>query len=145
MGYTVDEVITMASIIQGEAASKEQMAGIAGVLYNRLDSPSKFSILECDSTQNYLKNTVKPTLTSSTEDTQKYIAFRKNYDTYESECKGLPVGAINNPGNDAISAALNPEDSSYYFFRHDSKGKIYYANTVAEHDANGRKIAKTDK
>ncbi len=139
---TVDEVIIMASIIQKEAANKKQMAPISGILYNRLDDTSAFPLLQCDSTEDYLLKTIKPKLTSSVEDTQRYLQYRDNYDTYSDACVGLPVGAIANPGDDAIRAALFPEETDYLYFRHDVEGGIYYANTLAEHEENGRIAAK---
>ncbi len=144
LGLTIDEVIIMASILQKEAANSEQMPTIASILYNRLDRPDAFPLLQCDSTEDYLLDTIKPTLSSSVEDTQKYVEYRDNYDTYSEECKGLPIGAIANPGDAAIRAALEPEDTSYLYFRHDSKGNVYYANTFAEHQQNGRKVANAD-
>ncbi len=143
-GLTVDEVVIMASVLQKEAANSEQMPMIAGILYNRLDRPNAFPLLQCDSTEDYLLDTIKPGLSSSVEDTQRYIEFRDNYDTYSEECKGLPVGAIANPGDAAIRAALFPEETSYLYFRHDKNGNIYYANSFAEHQANASKAAKAD-
>ncbi len=141
LGMTVDEVITLASIIQAEAANAGQMKDISSVLHNRLDKPATFPRLECDSTEKYLVETIKVTLTSSTTDTQKYIAYRDLYDTYSTDCQGLPVGAICNPGASAIAAALYPSDTNYNYFRHDVKGKVYYANTFAEHEQNGYKAS----
>jgi len=139
-GLSLDEVIIMASILQEEAASSGQMTDIASVLYNRLDRPATFPWLNCDSTEDYLLNTIKPTLTSSTEDTQRYIQYRDDYDTYSEECKGLPVGAIANPGDAAIRAALEPSDTNYYYFCHNTEtGDVFYANTMSEHEANMRK------
>lgn len=139
-GLSLDEVIIMASILQEEAASSSQMADISSVLYNRLDRPATFPWLNCDSTEDYLTKTIKPTLTSSTEDTQKYIQYRDDYDTYSTECKGLPVGAIANPGDAAIRAALKPSATSYYYFCHNTEtGDVFYANTMSEHEANMRK------
>ncbi len=137
MGVSLDEVIIMASILQEEAASSDQMTDIASVLYNRLERPATFPWLNCDSTEDYLLNVIKPTLTSSTEDTQKYIQYRDSYDTYSTECKGLPVGAIANPGDSAIRAALNPSDTNYFYFCHNTEtGDVYYANTMSEHESN---------
>ncbi len=139
-GLSLDEVIIMASILQEEAASSKQMPDIASVLYNRLDRPATFPWLNCDSTEDYLTKTIKPTLTSSTEDTQRYIQYRDDYDTYSTECKGLPVGAIANPGDAAIRAALKPADTNYYYFCHNTEsGEVFYANTMSEHEANMRK------
>ncbi len=139
---TVDEVIIMASIIQKEAANKKQMGPISGILYNRIEKPDAFPLLQCDSTEDYLLKTIKPKLTNSVEDTQKYLQYRDNYDTYSDACVGLPVGAIANPGDDAIKAALFPDETDYLYFRHDVEGGIYYANTLAEHEENGRLAAK---
>ena len=139
-GISLDEVIVMASILQEEAASSGQMADISSVLYNRLSRPATFPWLNCDSTEDYLTKTIKPTLTSSTEDTERYIQYRDNYDTYSTECKGLPVGAIANPGDAAIRAALKPSDTNYYYFCHNTEtGDVFYANTMSEHEANMRK------
>ena len=139
-GLTVDEVVIMASVLQKEAANSEQMPTIASVLYNRLEKPNTFPLLQCDSTEDYLLDTIKPSLTSSIEDTQKYIEYRNSYDTYSEECKGLPIGAIANPGDAAIKAALFPDDTGYFYFRHDSDGEVYYASSFAEHERNGRRI-----
>ncbi len=141
LGMTIDEVVTLASIIQAEAANSGQMKDISSVLHNRLDKPGTFPRLECDSTEKYLIETIKVTLTSSTTDTQKYIAYRDLYDTYSTDCKGLPVGAICNPGGAAIAAALYPSDTGYNYFRHDAKGNVYYAVTFSEHNQNGYKAA----
>ncbi len=140
LGVSLDEVIVMASILQKEAATTSQMPDISSVLYNRLERPGTFPWLNCDSTEDYLTKTIKPTLTSSTEDTQKYIQYRDDYDTYSTECKGLPVGAIANPGDAAIRAALKPSDTNYYYFCHNTEtGEVFYANTMSEHEANMRK------
>ncbi len=140
-GLTVDEVIVMASVIQKEAANKGQMSTISGILYNRLDRPANFPYLECDSTYEYVEKTIIPSLSSSVEDTQKEIEYRANYRTYRDPGKeGLPIGPICNPGGDAIEAALFPKETSYLYFRHNTKtGDIYYANTFDEHQANAKK------
>lgn len=145
LGMSVDDVITMASILQKEAATADQMSGISSVLHNRLAKPSTYPWLQCDSTEKYLLETIKKSLSSSTADTEKYINYRNYYDTYSTACIGLPVGAIGNPGIEAIKAALYPDDTSYYYFRHDTKGNIYYAKTFAEQERNGEKIASEAK
>ncbi len=142
LGMSVDDIVTLASILQKEAATNSQMSTISSILYNRLSS-SNFQWLQCDSTETYLLETIKPTLTSSSEDSDKYLKYRDLYDTYSTECTGLPLGPICNPGDSAIYAALHPEDTNYFYFRHDDKGKVYYASSFAEHEQNGRKIANS--
>ncbi|HPY99988.1 MAG TPA: endolytic transglycosylase MltG, partial [Clostridiales bacterium] len=58
-------------------------------------------------------------------------------------CKGLPVGPICNPGDDAIKAVLWPKTTGYYFFAHDEEGKLYLARTANEQNANVNKAAKS--
>ena len=139
-GLSLDEVIIMASILQKEAASSGQMADISSVLYNRLDRPGTFPWINCDSTTEYVSNTILPTLTSSSEDNLKKIQYRDYYDTYDEECKGLPIGAIANPGDSAIRAALKPSDTNYFYFCHNTEtGDVFYANTIGEHEVNKKK------
>lgn len=128
MGYSVDEIIRVASIIEKEAFDAEQMPIIASVLYNRLDS-SSFPYINCDSTGQYIDN-----FKDKLEAEGTYETYMSVYSTYEKT--GLPIGAICCPGSDAIYAALYPESTDYYFFLHDSEGKVYLATTAEEHEAN---------
>ena len=130
LGMTVDEIITLASIIEKEANDAQQMPLISSILYNRIHSTS-FAYINCDSTGTYL-DSIRPNVDSE----QRFEYLRGVYDTYVKT--GLPVGAICNPGGDSIKAALYPENTDYYYFLHDSSGKIYVARTGAEHEANIR-------
>lgn len=128
LGLTIDEVITVASILQKEAYDAKQMSVIASVLYNRLDS-SSFPFINCDSTGQYISNNKEKLEAEGT-----YVKLMKNYDTYQ--ITGLPVGPICNPGSDAVKAALSPDKTNYYYFLHAPDGKIYLARTQAEHEGN---------
>ncbi len=141
LGLTRDEVLILASIIQREAANKEQMSMISAVLHNRLDQRATYPNLECDSTGHYIEYYVGPL--SGMSDTDYYI-YERNYNTYFSE--GLPPGPICNPGLDAINAALYPSEAydNYYFFRHDKYGKIYMARNDSEHIANGNEVDRVN-
>lgn len=129
-GMTLDEVITLASIVQWEADNLEDMYKVARVLRNRLDNPSVYPKLECDSTRRYIDSIFPPVNGQSVENL--------DYDTYKRN--GLPVGPINNPGMDAIEAVLNPaeEMDGYYFFatarNSDGSTTTYYSKTYAEHE-----------
>lgn len=132
-GMTLDEVVTMASIIQGEAASASDMYRVSAVLHNRLQFGYEYGIyrLECDSTSCYpYKNPQAVPETGA-------LSYG-NYDTYKIE--GLPAGAICNPGLDALKAALSPssEDGadSYLYFCHAADGTAYYASSSWEHQEN---------
>lgn len=138
LGMSIDDVITLASIIEKEGANSEQFGLISSVLHNRLNRSGLYPTLDCDSTKDYVINTVSQRVTS----TSKINAYILAYNTYE--CVGLPAGAICNPGADAIEAALNPDTTQYYFFRHDKNGKIYMAETISQHNANGRTVEQVN-
>ncbi len=137
LGLTRDEVISIASIIQREAASKKQMGLVSSVIHNRLNNSVSWPLLGCDSTTNYISSYIAPTVPPETA-----AAYTHSYDTYSQQ--GLPPGPICNPGDDAIKAALYPEDTNYFYFRHDKYGEIYMARTQAEHDANGREVLRAN-
>lgn len=126
LGYTVDEIITVASVVQSESGFVNENAKVASVLYNRINSKD-YGKLQCDVTINYLNDFV---LTSEylSGDTQR---FKELYNTYK--CTGLPAGAICNPGIEAIKAALYPEKTNYFFFVTDEEKNYYYAETYKEH------------
>ena len=133
-GMTLDQVVTMASIIQAEAAGTADMFDVSAVLHNRLSFGADYNIfnLECDSTTYYPYKNVKER--DELGGTLSYGA----YDTYSNP--GLPAGAICNPGIDAINAALRPntEDGAdqYLYFCHSDEGIAYYATNEADHEYN---------
>lgn len=132
--YTLDEIITIASIVQKESGYSEQNAKVASVIFNRLDSSMQ---LQCDVTGNYLEKYVKPYVGDYSEE------YENNYDSFK--CPAIPAGAICNPGTQAIKAALSPAQTEYLFFVTDSKDAsiFYYASTYSEHLANCRTAGYT--
>lgn len=137
LGCTRDEIVTIASILQKEAANAEQMRIISSIIHNRLNNPSEYPTIGCDSTAIYISNYVTPIV----GETQGSL-YQQYYDT--SAIKGLPPGPICNPGMDAIKAALYPDDTSYYYFAHDDSGKIYLASNYQEHKNNLVQILKAN-
>ena len=71
------------------------------------------------------------------------MALNNRYNT--NDCIGLPIGAICNPGDDAINAALNPNETKYYFFAHDNNNKIYLASNESDHNKNLIEINEVNK
>ncbi len=138
LGMTVDEVITLASIVEKEGTGKGQFLQISSVLHNRLNRAGIYPTFDCDSTKDYIKNTI-----SKRVGQPKLSEFVVSYDTYQSA--GLTPSAICNPGMDAIEAALYPTPSQNYYFRHDKNGKIYLAETLEQHNANGRTVAQVNE
>lgn len=130
LGMSMDEAITIASIIQCEAKDGSQMADISGVIHNRLNNSADHPTLGMDSTFNYI-NTLK-NLGVLTE--VPYALYIESYNTYDKT--GLPPGPICNPSASAIRAALYPEEHNYYYFCHGEDGSVYYAETYLEHQEN---------
>lgn len=126
LGFTVIEVLTLASVIQEEASVPSEMPAVSSVFHNRLGR-ADYPKLQSDVTRNYVKNILdlSPYLAERDED------FSLIYDTYE--CTGLPAGPVCNPGINAINAVLYPEETEYLFFVTDEEGNYYYAETYDEH------------
>lgn len=120
---TVDQVLTVASIIEKEAKLESERPEIAAVIYNRLKINKK---LEMDSTVNYI-------LSISGKKIQFSTGIDSPYNTYKYP--GLPVGPIANPGKSSIEAALNPSNVDYlYFYAIDGlSGQHVFSRTFAEH------------
>ncbi len=114
MGYTVKEIVTVASMIEKEAAGDSDRATIASVIYNRLESEG-FPYLQFDSTINYI-------IAETGEEFSTEID--SPYNTYTHE--GLPAGPIANPGMAAIRAALEPEDTGYYYYALGADGEHHF-------------------
>jgi len=130
---TIDQLMTLASMIQAEAANKDDMYQVSSVFHNRLASGGEGDLLRLRSDPTtYYPYRTKAAVPSNIRET-----YKSKYDTYT--IKGLPAGPICNPGAEAIDAALNPADTNYYYFCHDAKGKAYYAKTNAQHEANLKK------
>ena len=119
MGYTINEILTMASIVQMESGQANgEMSNVAAVFYNRLKS-SDFTTLGSSPTCYYGGS------------------FRSDdgrYDTYK--IKGLPPGPLCSPSISAINAALYPANKDgYFYFVTDKNGKFYFHKTYAEQNA----------
>ena len=126
----LDNLITLASIIQREATDLENMRMVSSVFHNRLNNSSTYPYLQSDATTNYIQDDIRPFMT---EDNQEM------YDAYDTtKVVGLPVGPICNPGMDAIEAAIDPAETDYYYFVSDDAGNYYFATTLEEHEANIR-------
>ncbi|HMS91909.1 MAG TPA: endolytic transglycosylase MltG [Candidatus Saccharibacteria bacterium] len=117
------ETLTLASIVEKEALTVTDRKLVAGVFLNRLAVGMK---LESDVTVNYITGRAK----TLAEDLKIDTAYNSYF------YKGLPPTPINNPSTDAIKATLEPTDSEYLFFLAGNDGKVYYANTLQEHNEN---------
>jgi len=158
-----DTALKIASLVQREAASEEEMPLIAGILWNRLEAGMK---LDIDATVQYIRDTeIMRRIEganrgkSSQPQADNYSALlpqrkvdwwapiRKEdkdidspYNTYRY--RGLPPRPISNPGIAAIEAVLNPLKTRCFYYLHDGDGKVHCAETYEEHLSNIAKYLK---
>jgi UPF0755 protein len=130
-GWSLHEVVTMASVVEKETSSRKEMPLIASVLVNRLRIGMP---LQCD-----------PTVIYGIEDfdgnlTREHLLTPNPYNTYVN--KGLPPGPICNPGLDALKAVLYPADTAYLYFVSKNDGTHLFSPTLREHNRAVEKYQK---
>jgi len=127
-GFSFDQAIILASLIERETKTDEERPVVAGILIKRLNSGWP---LQIDASVQYAVGSEKewwPVLTLDD------LSVKSGYNTYMNQ--GLPPTPIASPGLSSIKAAFNPEESDYWYYIHDTKGQIHYAKTLEEHNAN---------
>jgi UPF0755 protein len=137
---TLDKVVIMASIIEKEAKDPDDRYLISSVLYNRLNSKDKtLRKLQIDATIQYILYKK----TGAYKDRLLYsdLEIEDMYNTYKYA--GLPPGPICCPGEAAIKAALNPEESKYLYYvaRNDAAGSHEFSETYKQHQAAVKKYS----
>lgn len=133
MGMNLDQVVTLASIVQKEGKFNADFYPIAGVFFNRLKSTSMRK-LQSDATVQYCLEERKEELSYAD------LEVESPYNTYRNE--GLPPSAIANPGWEAIQATLYPETHSHYYFISDTDGSTIFADNEPQHLANVTALRK---
>ncbi|MFA6486526.1 MAG: endolytic transglycosylase MltG [Candidatus Magasanikbacteria bacterium] len=119
------EVLTMASVVQKEAPSNEDMAMVADIFWRRYEK--NWALQSC-ATVNYITGKNDPGVTD------KDRALDSLYNTYKYP--GLPLGPISNPSVSAIRAALYPKANNFWYFMAGTDGVTHYARTLEEHNRN---------
>lgn len=128
---TVNEVLTLASLVEKEGSTDEDRRNIASVFFNRLNAEmplqSNIAIL-------YAQGKLGEETTLA-EDTNIDTSIESPYNIYWRA--GLMPGPVNSPSLSAIEAVLNENATDYYYFVADvTTGTVYFANTIEEHDQN---------
>jgi UPF0755 protein len=121
-GKPLDEVLTMASLLEKEARTPVSRRTIAGILWNRIDANMP---LQVDAVFGYIKkgDIYSPKFSDLKVDSP--------YNTYKY--KGLPPGPIANPSLASIRAAVTPIESSYLFYLSDRGGRMHYSTAYSQH------------
>ncbi|MFE0424249.1 endolytic transglycosylase MltG [Streptomyces sp. NPDC058953] len=121
-GMSVYETVGVASIVQAEAATAEDMGKVARVIRNRL---ARGMPLQMDSTLNYALR--RSTIDTTVADTR----IDSPYNSYAR--KGLPPTPIDNPGDQALRAAIDPPPGEWLFFVTVTPGDTRFSTTYTEH------------
>jgi len=138
-GWTMHDIVTLASIVEKEAAVPSERPRIAGVFWNRLTSKRFLPRrrLQADPTVQYGCAAV-PDAAPSCDDydgriTRAMLDDPENpYNTYRHS--GLPPGPISNPGRAAMAAVIDPEQHDYYYFVARGSGQHHFSKTLRQHN-----------
>lgn len=125
-GRSLYDTIIVASLIEKEVRTDGDLETVSGIIWKRLDNDWMLGI-DAALLYNESDNEI------SAEDLEKDTPYNTRIN------KGLPPTPISNPGLASIQAALNPEESDYWFYLTDSEGEVHYAETNAEHEENKAK------
>lgn len=132
-GFSIDEIVTFASLLQNECSSPSMYKTAASVIYNRLRGQVPMNLC-LTSPINYILPQPKAQLDINDKNADNV------YNTYINA--GLPKGPVTTPSTDAINAVLSPETSSYLYFISDGD-KAYYSATLDEHNAKLESASKS--
>ena len=124
LGFTVDQIVTLASMIEKEAAAPSEFFNVSSVFHNRLKIPDVFPRMESDATVVYA-------IEHDTGERTVDLRYDSPYNTYLYD--GLPPGPIANPSASAMLAALMVPETSFYYFV-SGNGVTYFSETKEEHD-----------
>ncbi len=141
--FTFRDIVIIASMIEKETANDAESYDVSSVIYNRLCSPN-YPFLNIDATIIYaLDGNIDP-LTGKTKPlTSEDLQLDTPYNTYTN--KGLIPGPISNPGRNSLDAALDPNDTNYYYYVYNPSTHVHlFAKNKDEHDRNVAKVRSQD-
>lgn len=127
-GLTVEQVVTLASLVERETPRADERPLVAGVFYNRL---RRGFPLQCDPTVQYAKSLAGD---AGKKVRPEDLHIRSPYNTYEH--RGLPPGPIANPGEASLRVAIHPAETDFMYFVANDQGGHYFSRTLAEHNRN---------
>jgi UPF0755 protein len=133
-GLTLEQVVTLASLVERETPNEDERPLVAGVFYNRL---RRGEPLQCDPTVQYAQamagDPVKDVRPAD-------LRVASPYNTYRH--RGLPPGPIANPGEASLRAVLAPAVTDYMYFVADGQGGHVFSRTLAEHNRNVARLRR---
>ena len=138
LNLSLHQVVIIASMIEKETANEGESYQISSVIFNRLKNAANFPYLNIDATLIYaLNGNIDPETGKTKPLTKQDLEMEHPYNTYNN--RGLPPGAISNPGQNSLDAALDPDSSEgvYYYYVYNPKTASHlFAKTLKEHEKN---------
>ncbi len=122
-GHPFYDILTVASIVEAEVPHPDDRPIVAGIIWKRLRMGVA---LQVDATLNYSIDGSKPSLTADD------VKINSPYNTYKY--RGLPPTPINNPGIEALQAAIHPKESPYLYWLSTKDGTTIFSKTLDEHN-----------
>jgi UPF0755 protein len=138
-GYSLLEIVILASIVERETGGDAERPLVAGILLKRLEAGWS---LQADAALQYaVANSKLKTQNSKLDNwwpvlTREDLEIDSAFNTYKFA--GLPPAPIASPGLSSIKAVVYPEESPYWFYLHDGEGNVHFAETLEEHNENIR-------
>lgn len=129
--YSLHQIVTMASLIEEETKTDEERPVVAGILWKRFEAKQGLGV---DATIRYILGRPTAPLTTTDLDVDSAYNLRKY--------RGLPPGPIANAGLASVRAALHPIASEFWYYLHGRDGRIHYAETNDEHNANKQRYLR---
>lgn len=131
--YSLQDIMSIASLVEKEGQTTEDRKLIAGVFYNRLEQGMP---IQSDISVLYALGTHKEMVTYDD------LEVDSPYNLYTNA--GLPPGPMNSPSEDAIAAALEPTDNDYlYFYANLKTGEVFYTDDYEQHQAWAQEYEET--
>lgn len=141
LGLTLNQAVTLASLIERETLTKDERPIVAGIIFNRIEAGMP---LQIDATVQYALADKRCRASIDCDwwevPLRADLEIDSPYNTYLNI--GIPPAPIANAGLTSLQAVINPEKSEFYYYIHDKDGNIRYASTLDEHNTNVSKYLR---
>ena len=134
--FTLRDIVIIASMIEKETANDNESFDVASVIYNRLTNAKEYPYLNIDATIIYaLGGNIDPETGKTKPLTSADLKLDHPYNTYTE--KGMIPGPISNPGRNSLYAALDPNETNYYYYVFNPRTGVHlFAKNAKDHDKN---------
>jgi UPF0755 protein len=139
------DIVIIASMVEKETANDAESYDVSSVIYNRLTNARDYPYLNIDATLIYaLDGNIDPETGKTKPLTSTDLKMEHPYNTYTQ--KGMVPGPISNPGRNSLDAALDPNETNYYFYVFNPNTGVHlFAKNATEHQKNVDYVRSLDK